>query len=75
MATPHNQAGAQEIAKVVLMPGDPLRAQFIAEEYLQQPSCFNEVRGMLGYTGLYQGTCLSVMGSGYGNALHGYLFL
>ena len=66
MATPHNQAGAQEIAKVVLMPGDPLRAQFIAKEYLQQPSCFNEVRGMLGYTGLYQGTRLSVMGSGMG---------
>ena len=54
------------IAKTVLMPGDPLRAQFIAENYLENPVCFNSVRNMLGYTGTYKGTELSVMGHGMG---------
>ena len=53
-----------EIAKVVLMPGDPLRAKFVAENYLEDPVCFNTVRNMLGYTGTYQGKKISVMGSG-----------
>ncbi len=64
--TPHNSAKQGDIAKTVLMPGDPLRAKFIAEKYLENPVCFNEVRGMLGYTGSYQGKTLSVMGHGMG---------
>lgn len=66
MATPHNHAAMGSIAETVLMPGDPLRAKLIAETYLTDLTCFNEVRGMLGYTGLYHGVRLSVMGSGMG---------
>ena len=55
-----------EIAKVVLMPGDPLRAKKVAETYLENPVCFNTVRNMLGYTGTYKGRKVSVMGSGMG---------
>ncbi|MCR4672800.1 MAG: purine-nucleoside phosphorylase [Lachnospiraceae bacterium] len=54
------------IAKVVLMPGDPLRAKYVAEHYLENPVLFNDVRNMLGYTGTYQGKEVSVMGSGMG---------
>ncbi len=54
------------IAKVVLMPGDPLRAKYIAEHYLDDPVLFNDVRNMLGYTGTYEGKEVSVMGSGMG---------
>lgn len=54
------------IAKVVLMPGDPLRAKTVAEKFLENPVCFNTVRNMLGYTGLYKGRKISVMGSGMG---------
>jgi purine-nucleoside phosphorylase len=65
--TPHIEATSQdEIAKVVLMPGDPLRARKVAETYLQDPKLFNQVRGMLGYTGTYKGKKVSVMGSGMG---------
>ena len=64
--TPHNAAGEGEIAKTVLMPGDPLRAKFIADTYLQDVVCFNKVRNMLGYTGTYKGKRVSVMGSGMG---------
>lgn len=65
--TPHIEAKTvNEIAKVVLMPGDPLRAKKIAETYLQDAELFNQVRGMLGYTGLYKGRPVSVMGSGMG---------
>ena len=53
MATAHNQAEFGEIAKTVLMPGDPLRAKFIAETFLENPRQFNAVRGMYGYTGSY----------------------
>ena len=66
MVTPHNEAKKGDIAKVVLMPGDPLRAKFIAETFLENAVCFNTVRGMLGYTGLYNGKRVSVMGSGMG---------
>ena len=66
MSTPHNAAQPGAIAKTVLMPGDPLRARFIAETFLTNPVCFNEVRGMLGFTGSYQGVPVSVMGSGMG---------
>ena len=54
------------IAKAILMPGDPLRAKFVAEHYLENPVCFNTVRNMLGYTGIYKGRKLSVMGHGMG---------
>ena len=66
MATPHNSAEKGDIAKTVLMPGDPLRAKFIAENYLENPVCYNQVRGMLGYTGTYRGVRISVHGSGMG---------
>lgn len=66
MPTPHNRAENGQIAKTVLMPGDPLRAKFIAETFLENPVLFNDVRGMLGYTGAYQGRPVSVMGSGMG---------
>ena len=66
MGTPHNKAEARDIAKVVLMPGDPLRAKYIAETYLTEVKCFNSVRNMLGFTGKYKGKELSVMGGGMG---------
>ena len=66
MGTPHNKAEAGDIAKVVLMPGDPLRAKYIAETYLTEVKCFNSVRNMLGFTGKYRGKELSVMGGGMG---------
>ena len=66
MSTPHNAADCGVIAKTVLMPGDPLRAKFIAENFLDQPVCYNTVRGMLGYTGTYKGVPISVQGSGMG---------
>lgn len=66
MSTPHNNANKGEIAKTVLMPGDPLRAKFIAENYLENAVCYNEVRGMLGFTGTYKGIPVSVQGSGMG---------
>lgn len=64
--TAHNNAKQGDIAKKVLMPGDPLRAKYIAETYLENPVCFNTVRNMLGYTGTYKGQELSVMGGGMG---------
>ena len=66
MSTPHNQANMGDIAKVVLMPGDPLRAKFIAETFLENPVQFNSVRNMYGFTGTYKGKKISVMGSGMG---------
>lgn len=66
MPTPHNTANIGEIAKTVLMPGDPLRAKYIAETYLENIKCFNTVRNMFGFTGTYKGKEISVMGSGMG---------
>lgn len=66
MATPHIEAKQGQIAKTVLMPGDPLRAKFIADTYLENVEQFNQVRGMLGFTGTYKGKRISVMGSGMG---------
>ena len=66
MSTPHIAANKEDIAKTVLMPGDPLRAKFISERYLDDPVQFNNIRGMLGYTGTYKGKPISVMGSGMG---------
>ena len=64
--TPHNSALLGDIAKTVLMPGDPLRAKLLAETYLKDPVCYNQVRGMLGFTGSYNGKPVSVQGSGMG---------
>jgi len=66
MSTPHNTANKGDIAKTVLMPGDPLRAKFISDKYLKDPVQFNSVRGMLGFSGTYNGKPVSVMGSGMG---------
>lgn len=64
--TPHITAAIGDIAKTVLMPGDPLRAKFLADTYLENVRCFNTVRNMLGFTGNYNGNPVSVMGSGMG---------
>jgi len=71
MATPHIEAEKGEIANTVIMPGDPLRAKFIAENFLENSVQFNSIRNMLGYTGTYQGKRVSVMGSGMGLASMG----
>lgn len=64
--TPHIRAGKEEIAPVVLMPGDPLRARFIAESFLDNPVCVNTIRNMLCFTGECNGKPITVMGSGMG---------
>lgn len=64
--TPHINATPEDFARTVLMPGDPLRAKFIAENYLQDAVLVNNVRGIHGYTGTYNGTKVSVMASGMG---------
>ena len=64
--TPHNNAKVGDFAKTALMPGDPLRAKYIAETYLENPRQVNAVRNMLGYTGTYKGKEVSVMGAGMG---------
>ena len=66
MSTPHNSAQKGDFAKTVLMPGDPLRAKFIAETFLEDAKLVNNVRGVQGYTGTYKGTPVSVMASGMG---------
>lgn len=66
MPTPHIAANLGDFAKTVLMPGDPLRAKFIADTFLEHPKQITGVRGMLGFTGTYQGAPVSVMGSGMG---------
>ena len=69
--TPHIKPNGVEIAETILLPGDPLRAKFIAENFLEDVVQFNEVRGMLGYTGTYNGKKISVMGTGMGTASMG----
>ncbi|HDF6309418.1 TPA: purine-nucleoside phosphorylase [Staphylococcus aureus] len=64
--TPHIQPNGVKIAKTVLMPGDPLRAKYIADNFLENVEQFNDVRNMFGYTGTYKGKEVSVMGSGMG---------
>lgn len=66
MSTPHNSAEKGQFAKTVLMPGDPLRAKFIAETFLENPILVNNVRGIQGYTGTWKGKPVSVMASGMG---------
>ena len=64
--TPHNEAKKEDIAKIVLMPGDPLRAKYIADTFLKDVKLVNSVRNMLGYTGTYKGKRLTVFASGMG---------
>ncbi len=66
MSTPHNRAENGDFAKLVLMPGDPLRAKIVADEFLEDVVMVNDVRNMFGYTGYYKGNKVSVMGSGMG---------
>lgn len=66
MSTPHNAAQMGDIAETVLLPGDPLRAKFIAETFLEDAVQFNTVRNMFGFTGTYKGKRVSVMGTGMG---------
>ena len=62
--TPHIKATSADFAKTVLMPGDPLRSKFVAETFLENPVLVNNVRGIQGYTGTYNGVKVSVMASG-----------
>ena len=64
--TPHNEARKDQIAKTVIMPGDPLRAKYMAENFLENATLINSVRGMFAYTGLYKGKKITVMASGMG---------
>ena len=66
MSTPHNQAQMGDIAKTVLIPGDPLRAKYIAENFLENARLVNTVRNMLAYTGTYKGKEITVFSSGMG---------
>ncbi|MBR1936301.1 MAG: purine-nucleoside phosphorylase [Bacilli bacterium] len=66
MPTPHIESNKEDIAKVVLMPGDPLRAKYIAENFLENAKLINSVRNMLGYTGTYKGKKVTVFASGMG---------
>lgn len=69
--TPHIKAKKEDISKTVLMPGDPMRAKYIAEKFLENYELVNSVRGMLAYTGYYKGKRITVMASGMGNASMG----
>ena len=66
MSTPHNEASKGDIAKTVVMPGDPLRAKYIAENFMENCKLVNQVRGMYAYTGTYKGKELTVMAHGMG---------
>ena len=64
--TPHNEAKKEDIADIVLMPGDPLRAKYIADNFMEDAKVINTVRNMLGYTGYYKGKRITVFASGMG---------
>ena len=64
--TPHNEAKPGDISNVVLMPGDPLRAKYIADNFLENAKLINTVRNMFGYTGTYNGKKITVFASGMG---------
>lgn len=74
MPTPHNEANRGDIAPIVIMPGDPLRAKAIANKYLKDVKCVNKVRNMFAYTGTYNGKKITVMGHGMGVASAGIYF-
>lgn len=71
MSTPHNTANIEDVASTVIMPGDPLRSKFIAENFLENPTLINNVRGVQGYTGTYKGKKVTVMAHGMGNGSAG----
>lgn len=73
--TPHIEANIGEIAKTVLMPGDPLRAKLIADNFLENVKLVSSVRNIYAYTGIYKGKEITVMASRYGNSKHGNIFL
>ena len=75
MPTPHNEANLNDIASTVIMPGDPLRAQYIAKNFLENAQLVNKVRGMYAYTGFYKGNKNNNHGIWNGNAKYGNLFL
>jgi purine-nucleoside phosphorylase len=62
----HNEAKMGDIAETILLPGDPLRAKYIADNFLEDVVCYNKVRNMLGFTGTYKGKRISVQGTGMG---------
>ena len=64
--TPHNEANKEDIANIVIMPGDPLRAKYIAENYLEDYKLVNAVRNIYAYTGFYKGKRITIMASGMG---------
>src|SRR5574344_1025895 len=64
--TPHNEAQKEDISNIVLMPGDPLRAKYIADNFLEEAKLVNSVRNMFGYTGTYKGKKITVFASGMG---------
>ena len=66
MPTPHNIANIEDISNIVIMPGDPMRAKYIAQNFLENFTLVNDVRGMYAYTGFYKGKRLTVMASGMG---------
>lgn len=66
MPTPHNEANIEDIAKIVIMPGDPLRAKYISDNFLENSKLVNKVRGMYAYTGTYKGKKITIMASGMG---------
>ena len=73
--TAHNEASKDDIAKTVIMPGDPKRAELIANNYLTDCKLVNDVRGMKAFTGYYKGKRITVMASRNGYAIYGNLFL
>lgn len=73
--TPHIEANVGEIAKTVLMPGDPLRAKLIADNYLENVKLVSSVRNIYAYTGTYKGKEITVMASRYGNSKYGNILL
>ena len=75
MSTPHNEANIKDIASTVIMPGDPLRAKYIADNFLKDVKLVNEVRGMYAYTGMYNDKKVTVMASRNGNTKYGNLLL
>ena len=74
MSTPHNEANVGDIAKIVIMPGDPLRAKVISEKYLDNARLVNSIRGMFAYTGTYKGKEVTVMAHGMGMPSAGIYF-
>ena len=75
MATPHIESKREDIAPVVLMPGDPLRAKMIAETFLEDYKLVNDVRNMFAYTGTYKGKRVTIFSSGMGNPSMGYILM